>query len=480
MNNIVIETMMGQNRIAVTRQGSLEHFFTDRESDWSTYGNIYIGRVEQIKPGMQVAFVNIGGEKNGLLHLSDIYPNPDKLPIDKVIKKGQDIIVQVKKEAVGTKGARLTTKYWISGHYLVLLPTEEKIYMSKKIKNKEEIKRLKGYLDGIKPVDVGVILRTEAEGASLDLIEKELDYLMGKWRLLNSRIHIAPKLLFKDKGPVIKVIRDYYTTKTDQVVLNSDAYIEEVKDYFSNYFPDDMHKIKLVQKLNIFDDYDLEPQIKELYARKLWLKSGGYIIIDNTEAFTVIDVNSGKFTGHKDPEETIARINLEATEVIAHQMRLRNLSGIILIDYINITKEKQKEKIIKKWREMSARDKVRFKLVGFTELSILQITRKQEGKSIVNINRQTCPLCDGTGDVYNQEALFYKCLAKIENDMYLLNHNRFKIIISPYLKNVIDEHKHFGHGFSFDQMLEDFYKVKVEIEVNINNEFDQVAIIPSN
>lgn len=256
MNNIVIETMMGQNRIAVTRQGSLEHFFTDRESDWSTYGNIYIGRVEQIKPGMQVAFVNIGGEKNGLLHLSDIYPNPDRLPIDKVIKKGQDIIVQVKKEAVGTKGARLTTKYWISGHYLVLLPTEEKIYMSKKIKNKEEIKRLKGYLDRIKPVDVGVILRTEAEGASLDLIEKELDYLMGKWRLLNSRIHIAPKLLFKDKGPVIKVIRDYYTTKTDQVVLNSDAYIEEVKDYFSNYFPDDMHKIKLVQKLNIFDDYD--------------------------------------------------------------------------------------------------------------------------------------------------------------------------------------------------------------------------------
>ncbi|NTW73119.1 MAG: Rne/Rng family ribonuclease, partial [Eubacteriaceae bacterium] len=378
MNRIIVETMMGQNRIAVTEEGQLTNFFIDRETDWNNYGDIYLGRVEQIKPGMQIAFVKIGSEKNALLHLSDIYPNEKELPIDKVIKRGQDIVVQVKKEAVGEKGARLTTKYWISGHFIVLLPTEEKVYISKKIKAKSEIKRLKDYVEEIKPVDVGVIIRTESEGASFESIEKELLYLIDKWRRINGTIHTAPKLLFKDNGLVINSIRDFYTNRTDEVIVNSLGFQEEITDYFNNYFPEDLEKVKLVRKLNLLEDMGIEKQIEQLYARKLWLKSGGYIIIDHTEAFTVIDVNSGKFTGTKNPEETILKINLEATEVIADQMRLRNISGIILIDYINIQKDREKDIIMKKWKEMALKDKVRFKVFGFTELSIMQITRKQE------------------------------------------------------------------------------------------------------
>nr|WP_225877815.1 Rne/Rng family ribonuclease [Alkalibacter mobilis] len=472
---------MGQNRIAVVgdeKPGQIDYFFTERESDWNSYGEIHMGRVEQIKPGMQVAFVNFGAEKNGLLHVSDIHGNYEKMPVEKLLKSGQEIIVQIKKEAVGTKGARLTTKYWLPGHYTVLLPTDDRVYVSKKIRRKDVSENLKEFAESVIPEGMGLILRTEAKDGTHEVIQKEIEYLCSKWRNINRNIHMAPKLLYKDRGPVINAIRDYYTVNTEEIVLNSEVYLEDIREYFKFYFPEDIHKIRMAGKLNIFEELNLEKQINELYARKVWLKSGGYIIIDHTEAFHVIDVNSGKFTGGKDPEETVLKINLEATETIADQMRLRNLSGIILIDYINIESEEAKKAIIKKWHQMLKRDKVRFKVVGFTELSILQITRKQQGKSIANINRHICPVCNGTGEIYNQEAFFYKCLSKLESDMELLEHNIFKILISPHLKAVMDDIEYFGTGLTFNRMLEDFYGVKVNLEVDINNEFDQILILP--
>jgi ribonuclease G len=231
-------------------------------------------------------------------------------------------------------------------------------------------------------------------------------------------------------------------------------------------------------RLNIFEELNLEKKIHELYARKVWLKSGGSIVIDTTEACTVIDVNSGKYTGSKNPDETFLTLNLEATEVIARQIRLRNISGIILIDYINIERSEDKDVVLKRWKELARKDKVRFQVVGFTELSILQITRKQQGKSVAVLNRQVCPMCYGTGDIYSQEAFFYKCLAKIENDMVLLEYNRYRLVISPFLYQVVHELKHFQAGKTFDRMLEEYYKVKVYLEVDQNNEFDQIFILP--
>ncbi|HCX65870.1 MAG TPA: hypothetical protein DHN33_11760 [Eubacteriaceae bacterium] len=480
MNRIIIETMMGQNRIAVTRKDVLEHFFIERETDVGNYGNIYLGKVEQIKPGMQCAFVNIGSDKNALLHVSDIEPNPGEWPIQKLLKQGQDLVVQVRKEEIDGKGGRLTTKYWLSGHFIVLLPTDNRVYVSKKIKDTPHVKMLKEEAQRLKDDDVGMILRTEAANVDFQLIEKEYRYLMQKWRRVNSKIHYPPKLLLKDKGPVLKTIRDYYTAEIDEIVLNEDTYLPEIEDYFESYFPDQIDKIKVKRRLNLFGSLGIEEQVKRLYARKVWLESGGYVIIDKTEAFTVVDVNSGKFTGRKSQEETNMKINLEATEVIADQLRLRNISGIILIDYINLNLDSSKERLLKKWRQMREKDKVSLTVVGFSDLSLLELTRKQQGKSISNINQQTCPMCNGSGHIYSQEEFFYRCLWKLDQDLSLLEQNRIKIVISPYLKAVIDEMNYFQAGYTFDQMLEEFYNISVQVEVSINQEFDQMILLPLN
>ncbi|QSX08196.1 Rne/Rng family ribonuclease [Alkalibacter rhizosphaerae] len=482
MSSIVIENLLGQNRIAVVGHGAdapLDHFFIERHSDWNSYGEIYIGRVDQIKAGMQVAFLDIGADKNGLLHASDILPNPDKLPIEKLLKNGQEVLVQVKKEAVGTKGARLTTKFWLTGHYLVLLPTEDRIFVSKKIKSKKQVEVFEELLADPIQDRYGVIVRTEAKEADPEAVLRELAYLIRQWEKISRPIHKAPKLLFKDQGPIINTIRDYYSSaETEEIILNNNTHLEEIQTYFRSYFPDDLDKIRMAGQLNVFEELNLEKKISELYARKVWLKSGGSVVIDTTEACTVVDVNSGKYTGKKDPEETILKINLEATETIANQIRLRNISGIILIDYINIEREDHKNAVIKRWKELSYKDKVRFQVVGFTELSILQITRKQQGKSVADLNRQICPMCNGTGDIYSQEAFFYKCLSKIEHDMSLLEHNRYRIVISPHLYQVVKEMNYFQAGKTFDRMLEEYYKVKVYLEVDLSNEFDQVFILP--
>jgi ribonuclease G len=482
MSSIVIENLLGQNRIAVVGDGedpALEYFFTDRQSDWSSYGEIYMGRVEQIKAGMQVAFVDIGAEKNGLLHIGDIHANPDKLPIEKLLKSGQELLVQIKKEAVGTKGPRLTTKFWLTGHYLVFLPTEDRVFVSKKIQNRSQAEEWRTRVTDMLGEQGGAIVRTEAKEATLEAVGKEWSYLKATWEHITRPIHMAPKLLFKDQGPVINTLRDYFSSSlTEEIILNNETYLEEIQAYFKSYFPEDLGKIRMAGRLNIFEELNLEKKIHELYARKVWLKSGGSIVIDTTEACTVIDVNSGKYTGSKNPDETFLTLNLEATEVIARQIRLRNISGIILIDYINIERSEDKDVVLKRWKELARKDKVRFQVVGFTELSILQITRKQQGKSVAVLNRQVCPMCYGTGDIYSQEAFFYKCLAKIENDMVLLEYNRYRLVISPFLYQVVHELKHFQAGKTFDRMLEEYYKVKVYLEVDQNNEFDQIFILP--
>lgn len=484
MSSIVIENLLGQNRIAVVGDGPeapLEVFFTDRQSDWNSFGEIYLGRVEQIKAGMQVAFVDIGAEKNGMLHASDIHPNPEKRPIEELLKNGQEILVQIKKEGIGTKGARLTTKFWMSGHYLVLLPYEDRVYISKKIKGKAAGDAWKELLEPLLQGNHGVIVRTEAKDADPQEVQRECTYLLEQWASMSRSIHQAPKLLYKDQGPVLNVIRDYYSSaRTEEIVLNNDTYLEEIKTYFKTYFPQEIHKIRKANRLNVFEEMNLEKKINELYSRKVWLKSGGSIVIDNTEACTVVDVNSGKYTGSKDPDETILNINLEATEAIANQIRLRNINGIILIDYINIQREDHRQAVLKRWKELSKKDKVRFQIVGFTELSILQITRKQQGKSVADLNRQICPMCNGTGEIYTQEAFFYKCLTKIEHDMSLLEHNRYRILISPYLYQVVREMNYFQAGKTFDRMLEEYYNVKVYLDVDQSNEFDQIFIMPAN
>lgn len=477
MNKIIMDLIFGQIRVAIMEEDELSHFFMERETEWNNYGDIYMGRIEQIKPGMQAAFVNIGSERNALLHLSDILPNENNLPIDNLLKKGQEFAVQIKKEAIGDKGARLTTKFSISGHYLVLLPTEDRIFTSKKIRDKAEKSRLKSGINEIKPHGFGVIIRTEATGIDMEILQKELTYLVGRWNKLN-HAEIAPKLLFKEASTVVKTVRDYYTQQIDEVIINDMDAFHELQEYFTIYFPQEMRKIKYINNRNLLELYGVESKTMQLFNRKVWLRSGGYIIIDYTEACTVIDINSGKFTGHKNIDETILKINLEASEMIADQIRLRNISGIIIIDYINIKREKDQQQIIQHLNKCLKKDKVQTKVYGFTELCILQMTRKQQGKSVNMIYSEPCKLCGGTGLIPNQESLFYNCLGAIERNKSILDEGKITLKVNPYLRNLIDEIEMYNTQYTFIQMIKDFYKIKVIVEEDSFLELTEMRVLP--
>jgi len=458
-------------------EDELSHFFMERETEKNNYGDIYIGRIEQIKPGIQAAFVNIGSEKNALLHLTDIVPNENNLPIDNLVKKGQELLVQIKKEAIGDKGARLTTKFSISGHYLVLLPTDNRIFTSKKIQNKEEKCRLKSGISNLKPIDCGVIIRTEAMDVHMDILQRELNYLVSRWKKLN-HIEVAPKLLFKEASTIVKTVRDYYTQQINEIILNDRDAFCELQEYFSIYFPQDMVKIKYNDNRNLLELYGVENKAIELFNRKVWLKSGGYIIIDYTEACTVIDINSGKFTGKKDMDETIYKINLEATKVIADQIRLRNISGIIIVDYINIKREKDQQMILNHLNKCLQKDKVRTKVYGFTELCILQMTRQQQGKSVNTLYSEPCKFCAGTGLIPNQESLFYHCLTLIEKNKEIVDGGAITLKVSPYVRNAIDDIERYHTRYTFIQMIKDFYKIKVNLEEDPYLELTEMRVLP--
>lgn len=471
---MIMDVQDGQICIAIVKDNKLDHFFIERATGTEHYGNIYIGRIEQIKPGIQAAFVNIGEGKNGLLHQKDIHPNDENIPIEKCVKKGQEVIVQVKKEAIGDKGPRLTTKCSLSGHFLVLLPMEEKIYISKKIKNIDEKNRLKKIAKNLKGQDYGLIVRTEAEGAEEENIKRELDYLLSKWKKVNP-IEMAPKLLLRDSSIVGRMIRDYYNEAIDEIIVNGKEILEELERYFSIYFLESVGKIKYVEQSYLLNYCGLEEQVNELFDRKVWLKSGGYIVIDYTEACTVIDVNSGKFTGHNNMEETFLQINLEATERIANQIRLRNIGGIIIIDYINIRKMEEQKIVTDYLEKCLERDKIKTKIYGFTELCILQMTRKQQGKRLNRIQKEDCRVCTGTGFLLKQEVLFYRVMSMIERNKDILNKGKVFLKVSPYLKELILE-KRERNEENLVQMIEEYYKVKVEMEVGAFMEFGEINV----
>ncbi|RBP69046.1 ribonuclease G [Alkalibaculum bacchi] len=474
MNRMIIDVQDGQVCIAITKENKLDHFFIERATGSEHYGNIYIGRVEQIKPGIQAAFVNIGEGKNGLLHQKDIHPNDENLPIEKCVKKGQELIVQVKKEAIGDKGPRLTTKCSLSGHFLVLLPMEKKVYISKKIRNTDEKNRLMKIAKNLKGQDYGLIVRTEAEGAEEENIKRELDYLLSKWKKVNP-IEIAPKLLLRDSSIVGRMIRDYYNEEIDDIIVNGREILEELERYFSIYFLESVEKIKYIEQPYLLNYCGLEDQVNELFDRKVWLESGGYIVIDYTEACTVIDVNSGRFTGHNNMEETFLKINLEATEAIANQIRLRNIGGIIIIDYINIKKMEEQKTVVDYLEKCLEKDKLKTKIYGFTELCILQMTRKQQGKRLNRIQTEECKICVGTGYLPKQEVLFYKAMSIMERNKNLLKQNTLFLKVNPYLKELIVE-KREKNEHNVVQMIEEYYKVKVQIEVSPFMEFGEIII----
>lgn len=387
MTELIIQIKNKQKQIALVENGKLIEYYEENEDISRKEGNIYIGIVKDIIKGMQAAFVDIGTEKNSFIHLKDILPKIDEtknnidesIDISKIIKPKQKLLVQVKKDSNEKKGARVATHINLPSKYIVLMPNTDIITVSQKIESEEEQERLKELVKAHLTKGNGAIIRTSAKGKETEIIE-DIQNIERKWQqITQTRIEPdaeKPVLLYKSEDIVEKMLLDYSEKKIERIIVNSKQErknLEKLKNENKEY---QNIKVELNEKSEIFDIYELDKQIEKLQARKIWLKCGGFITIDKTEALTAIDVNTGKYTGSRDLEQTIMKVNKEATIEVAKQLRLRDIGGIIIIDYIDMKAQEDREKIENLLKEELKKDRSKTQVEGFTKLDLMELTRK--------------------------------------------------------------------------------------------------------
>ena len=388
MTEIIIQRQKEKSTIALIENGKLVEYYEDNSQGSNRKeGNIYIGIVKDIVKGMQAAFVDIGSEKNSFIHLKDILPKidetkekiDDSIDITKVVKPNQKLLVQVKKDSTEKKGARVSTHINLPGKYIALMPNTDIITVSQKIENKEEQQRLIKLVKENLSKGNGAVIRTSAEGKEQEIIE-DIKKVEEKWENIiktsvNPDLH-EPKLLYESESLIEKMLLDLADEKIDKIIVNTQKDLKKLEEYKKDNKEYENTEIELDKSNNIFEKYDLEKQIEKMQNRKIWLKCGGFITIDKTEALTAIDVNTGKYTGTKNLEQTIYKVNEEATIEIAKQLRLRDIGGIIIIDYIDMKDEKNREKIEKLLKEEIKKDRSKVQIEGFTKLDLMELTRK--------------------------------------------------------------------------------------------------------
>lgn len=384
MIELIVNKSNDTKIIAAVENGKLVEIYEENEQSQKARneGNIYIGIVKDIVPGMQAAFVDIGTEKNSFIHVKDVVSQVDEKiekRIDKkikdVVKSGEKILIQIKKDSNEKKGARTSTHIKLTGKYVILMPNTNIVTISQKIENDKERERLLEIVKKVLPENTGAIVRTAALKKNGEEIEKDLNQLVEKWKKIKAKFDKAPnkpQLLFKSPSFLEKLILDLPENKIEKIEVNEQKEYEEIRKMLN----DINEKISLELSENIFEKYELEKQIEKTKQRKIWLNCGGFITIDQTEALVAIDVNSGKFTGKSTLEETVYKVNYEATIEIAKQLRLRDIGGIIIIDYIDMQKQENKEKIEKLLKESLKQDRAKTQVEGFTKLNLMELTRK--------------------------------------------------------------------------------------------------------
>ena len=394
-----------RTQIAVLEERTLVEHYVTRKEDVSYVGNIYLGRVQNVLPGMEAAFVDIGKGRNGVLYAGEVnYDEADleegELPrIEQTLKSGQTVLVQVTKDPMGTKGARLTQQLSVAGRYCVLAQGDGMLGISRKLTD-DERERLRKILKGLRPEGYGLIVRTAAEGATREQLEADIARLVRIWDEINSRAGDAKALdaVYEEPHLVMRVIRDVFGTEYSELIVDSEKLAEQIRDYLSDVSPDFVEKVKVhTGDDHIFDAYEVTNQIRRALERKVWLKSGGYLIIEKTEAMWVIDVNTGKFVGERNLEETVLRNNIEAADEIARQLRLRDMGGIIVIDFVDMLVPANRDEVLKRFRRELARDKTKSRVMEISKLGLVQMTRKNVSQGLQESFTEPCDVCEGRG-----------------------------------------------------------------------------------
>lgn len=430
MKEILVSSDHLEDRVALLEEGHLMDIFIARGD--RTVGSIYKGKVANVLPGMQAAFVDIGMERNAFLSIDDALPGypfdevseGPEIPrvkttsIEQILKPRQETLVQVIKEPIGTKGGRITTNISLPGRYLVLLPFANYIGLSRRLGGPQERERLKSVVEQVKPENMGVIIRTAAEGKEEALLKQDLDSLVKLWEKIQQRSvgESAPSLIHKELGLIDRALRDMLSEGVEKFMVDSRSIYEKVLE-FAQTVPDHPPEVYLYEASQpLFELYNLESEIEKLLFKKVWLACGGYIIIEPTEALTVIDVNTGKYVGSHSLDETILKTNLEAAQEIARQIRLRDLSGIIVIDFIDMQRKEDRKKLLLELDEHFKSDRVRAAIFGMTNLGLVEITRKRAGKNLDRILQEECFYCGGGGRIWNPESVGIRLEREIRRD----------------------------------------------------------------
>jgi ribonuclease G len=444
---ILINVTPRETRVAVVENGMLQEVHIERSSRRGYVGNIYKGRVQRVMPGMQAAFIDIGLGRAAFLHASDVLrpviaesvgadtPLPPPPPVGELLREGQDVVVQVIKDPIGGKGARLTTHLSIPSRYLVLLPYSNMIGVSVRIEDEDERQRLRDLLQGlVGESTVGYILRTNAEGIGAESLREDIEYLNKLWSALGERLTAATvgRCVYEDLSLPLRTLRDMVRTGVEKVRVDSRETFDRAVDFTRQFMPDLVDRIEHYPgERPIFDLYNVDEEIQRALRKDVPLKSGGHLVIDQTEAMTTVDVNTGAYLGHRNLEETVYRTNLEAAQAVARQLRLRNLGGIIIIDFIDMVDEEHRRQVLRTLERALVRDTAKTNCYELSPLGLVEMTRKRTMESLERQLCEPCPSCGGRGHVKTAETVCYEIFREITRAVRQFEAETLMVLAAP-------------------------------------------------
>ncbi|MGA0949688.1 MAG: Rne/Rng family ribonuclease [Burkholderiaceae bacterium] len=467
-DEILINCAPHEVRVATIDQGAVQDVLVERSLNRGLVGNVYVGKVTRVLPGMQSAFVDIGLARSGFLHVADLIPvgqsqtrgEGTPLPIEHQLHEGQTLMVQVLKDPMGSKGARLTTHISLPGRLLVLLPREPHIGVSQKIppEQREVLRtRLQSLVDsGEAESGMGLILRTNAELASDDEWLMDMRYLRATWQAVQQAAtqRAAPCLLLADLTLAQRVLRDWADSDTRHIWIDSHEQLAWLQQFAQTYTPHLLDKLVLhTGERGLFEMYNAEQEIRRALQRRVDLKSGGYLVVDATEALTAIDVNTGGYVGERNFADTVFKTNLEAAHMIARQLRLRNLGGIVVVDFIDMAQDAHRDAVLDALQRQLARDRVRTAVGGFSPLGLLELTRKRTRESLAQVLTEACPACDGRGHVKTPRTVCYDILREILTESRSFSPQHFAVVAHPSVIDMFrdEESQHLANLSGFIQ-----------------------------
>src|SRR3954466_16374169 len=463
-NSLLVNNADGpETRVTHVEDGFLGELYIERKRERGIAGHIYKGRVERVLPGMQAAFINIGLEKSAYIHVSDVRGTPDDLKrldsggdsrgddddepqnangarIEDLLKEGQEIVVQVTKEPISTKGARTTRYISLPGRHLVFMPTVDHVGISRRIGSDRERKRLREVFDSMRPAGSGFIVRTVADGVSERELRSDMEFLIKLWNEVVRRTEGSrcPALIYNDLDLLLRTVRDLFTADVEKLIIDSRPEYDRIKKFIAAFMPDFDGQIELYPGGEpIFDGFGIEIEIDRALERKVWLKSGGYLIVDEMEALTAIDVNTGRFVGKKSLEDTITQTNLEASREVAEQLRIRSIGGMIVVDFIDMDRPSNKDKVMRAFNDFLRRDRAKAAVTRISELGLIEMTRKRTRESLLHHLTEPCSHCEGKGYTKSRRTVAYELLRELRRSGNMILGDTVLIEVHPDVAQVL-------------------------------------------